>query len=393
QLVASTGSNENAQSDVRLLATKLLRTWNTPQQTDTVTGRWRPLPNREVAGLAEAVQPYLAGMLAGSKQLREEAIALAADLGIRDIVPTLQTILENADAAEDERVVAFQALSELLPDVRDLLRKGQRDSSEQVRIAALRLQSDRDPQAALPVLAEIVNSGTTGARQVALQLLGQLKSELKIKELRHAFDLLKAERLPNAVVLDLLNAAEATNNSELAAMVAAYREQQQAAGTKLAEYSECLDGGNAAKGSEIFFGRAAASCRRCHKVNGNGADIGPDLSAIAKDKDRSYLLESIVDPNAKIAKNFETTIIVDLDGRIHSGIIREETDDVVRLVTPQGAIVSVAKSDIDERAKGQSGMPADIAKNLSRSEIRDLVEYLSTLKQAVGTAHGSTTAE
>jgi quinoprotein glucose dehydrogenase len=116
--------------------------------------------------------------------------------------------------------------------------------------------------------------------------------------------------------------------------------------------------------------------------------VGPDLSAIAKDKDRQYLLESIVDPSAKIAKGFETLIVVTIEGKVLSGIVKSEDDKVVRLMTPEGSILTVAQDDIEERAKGKSGMPSDLSKNLTRSEIRDLVEYLSTLKTATTAAHG-----
>ena len=57
-------------------------------------------------------------------------------------------------------------------------------------------------------------------------------------------------------------------------------------------------------------------------------------------------------------------------------------------MTPTGALVSVAKEDIDERASGQSGMPQDLVKNLTRAEIRDLIEYLTTLKSESDTSHG-----
>ena len=156
----------------------------------------------------------------------------------------------------------------------------------------------------------------------------------------------------------------------------------------LANWSECLEGGNAELGRTVFFGRSAASCRRCHKVSGGGGEVGPDLSRIGKDKDRHYLLEAMVDPNAKVAKGFETVILVTTDGLIHSGILKSEDDSVVQLMTSTGALVSVAKDEIDERANGQSGMPQDLIKNLTRSEIRDLVEYLSTLQSEPGSAHG-----
>ena len=68
------------------------------------------------------------------------------------------------------------------------------------------------------------------------------------------------------------------------------------------------------------------------------------------------------------------------DGRIVSGIVKGEDEKTFRLMKPMGEIVVVEKDKIDAQAKGQSGMPADMAKQLSKSDIRDLVEYLSTLK-------------
>jgi quinoprotein glucose dehydrogenase len=68
--------------------------------------------------------------------------------------------------------------------------------------------------------------------------------------------------------------------------------------------------------------------------------------------------------------------------------LKSEDDRVIQLMTPTGALVSVSKDDIDERANGQSGMPQDLVKNLTRSEIRDLVEYLTTLQSEADSAHG-----
>ena len=203
-----------------------------------------------------------------------------------------------------------------------------------------------------------------------------------------AFERLKNQQLVPAVTLDLLMAADAQGTPEMKAAIEQYRSRQQEVGTVLATWSECLEGGNAEQGRTLFFGRSAASCRRCHKVLGSGGEVGPDLSKIGKDKDRKYLLEAIVDPNAKVAKGFETIILVTMDGLIHSGVLKSEDDRVVQLMTPTGALVSVSKDDIDERANGQSGMPQDLVKNLTRSEIRDLVEYLTTLQSEADSAHG-----
>ncbi|MCA9053701.1 MAG: c-type cytochrome, partial [Planctomycetaceae bacterium] len=151
-----------------------------------------------------------------------------------------------------------------------------------------------------------------------------------------------------------------------------------------------LHGGDVGRGKEIFFGNAAASCRRCHKVNGDGSDVGPDLSGIAKTNNREYLLESILNPNARIAKGFETVVFVMDDGQLYTGLVKGEDEETYQLMTAQGELIRVEKSGIEERAVGKSGMPEDVAKPLSKADLRDLVEYLSTLQTPASNdaAHG-----
>ena len=110
--------------------------------------------------------------------------------------------------------------------------------------------------------------------------------------------------------------------------------------------------------------------------------MGPDLSNIALTKDRRYLLESIVAPNATIAENFETTVILDVDGNTISGIVQKETDKFVRLIDADGKIIKILQDDIEGRRKGQSAMPQDLIKGLTPSDMRDLVEFLANQKAA-----------
>ena len=79
---------------------------------------------------------------------------------------------------------------------------------------------------------------------------------------------------------------------------------------------------------------------------------------------------------------------ITIEGKIISGIIREETDEQLTLVQPLGDIVTIAQDDIDDRAPGKSGMPADFAKQLSKTEIRDLIEYLKSLQEKQDSGHG-----
>lgn len=145
-------------------------------------------------------------------------------------------------------------------------------------------------------------------------------------------------------------------------------------------FRETLVGGDAENGARIFFERAEVSCVRCHKVRGRGGEVGPDLSKLASQKTREYLLQSLVEPDKEIAKNFETVICVLDDGRTVAGIFKEETETTLRLVTPEGKPLSIDKSQIEERLRGKSAMPDTLVNFLTKSDLRDLVEFLSGMK-------------
>jgi quinoprotein glucose dehydrogenase len=118
---------------------------------------------------------------------------------------------------------------------------------------------------------------------------------------------------------------------------------------------------------------------RCHKVGSKGGEVGPNLTGIAKEKDRRYLLESILMPDATLAKNFETAIVLTEDGEIFIGIVKSENDEGIELVLADGKSVKLAKTEISERRKGKSSMPLDLYKYLSDRELRDLVAFLASL--------------
>jgi quinoprotein glucose dehydrogenase len=63
-----------------------------------------------------------------------------------------------------------------------------------------------------------------------------------------------------------------------------------------------------------------------------------------------------------------------------TGIVKQENDKQLQLVTAEGALIHVDKDSIDERSEGTSAMPQDLVKHLTARDVRDLVEWLSTLK-------------
>lgn len=139
--------------------------------------------------------------------------------------------------------------------------------------------------------------------------------------------------------------------------------------------------GDAGRGSKLFAG--TGKCSTCHIVNGQGKEVGPNLSEIGSKLARQALYESIVFPSAGISHNYEAWTLVMSNGTTVTGIIISEDDGKVTVRGNDALIRTFEKKEIEERIKNKiSLMPADVAKLLTPEEMADVVEYLGTLKKA-----------
>jgi putative heme-binding domain-containing protein len=123
----------------------------------------------------------------------------------------------------------------------------------------------------------------------------------------------------------------------------------------------------------VVFARICASC---HKLYGDGGDIGPDLTGSGRDN-LDYLLENIVDPSASVNADFRVSVAAMRDGRVLNGQIKAQTPRTVTLQTQTEAVV-LDRSDIESlRPSNSSLMPEALLETLNPTEIRDLIAYLS----------------
>ena len=323
--VARIAAGADYSAAVRTVAAQLLATWNKPQNLDTVTGRWRPLHSREVARTGAGGQLLICpGCWQDRRSCVKRPWTSPRNLGSKTWFRRCRRSCMTQIWMTRCEPPHFVRLSKLSPDVPAVLQSGLKDPSESVRLAAVEIVTQREPQHAVPRLKELLDTGSLKAQQTALRLLGPIRTEESQAALQNAFDRLKSQQFPAGAVLDLITAAEVRGSEELKAVCCpSFVSASRKAGHCSDLWNECLEGGDVERGKTLFFGRSAAACRRCHKVAGSGGEVGPDLSKIGKEKDRNYLLEAMVDPSAKIAKGFETVIIVTMEGRIHSGILQE----------------------------------------------------------------------
>jgi quinoprotein glucose dehydrogenase len=379
--VAEIAADDSVSDSVRIFAAELLSEWNEPGPLDRVVGSWRPLERDSVVELKKAIKPSLAGILSADEKLRTLGIRLASMYGIRDVNPLLWAIYEGEAESVSNRVSALEALAALKTErLSEAIELSLASSHPELRASARNLLLEHDPDAALSELEKAIEHGESVEKQAAITAISGLKSEAADQIMERLADKLIDGSLAVEVQLDVLLAARQRKQPQFQKIVSQYEQQLSESNDPYRKYQLTLHGGNIQRGYDIFFGRTDASCRRCHKVSGSGGEVGPDLSKIGLEKDRKYLLESIVNPNTKIAKGFETAILVMDTGKVITGIIKNETANAIKVMLKDGTLVNVNKLEVEERAPGRSGMPDDIVKQLSLSDIRDLVEYLSSLK-------------
>ena len=142
--------------------------------------------------------------------------------------------------------------------------------------------------------------------------------------------------------------------------------------------------GDPHKGREVFFRAGTNSCGSCHRVQGRGQWIGPDLSTIGVKYGRDELIRSILSPSAAIGYNFRSVVLALADGRVVTGLPVEETADRIVLKTAVGERVALPIGSIeDRRTSDVSLMPDGLAQTLTEGELVDLIAFLSTLRQPV----------
>jgi quinoprotein glucose dehydrogenase len=128
----------------------------------------------------------------------------------------------------------------------------------------------------------------------------------------------------------------------------------------------------------VFLQRADLGCLRCHRYDKEGGEVGPDLSLVGGRLTRSEILESIVLPNARIAAGFAGITIETKDGKTVAGTLRRDSNEGVEVASQEDGLVKIPASQIAKKTEGMSAMPVDLVQQLSRTDLRDLIEFLAS---------------
>ncbi|HRI16167.1 MAG TPA: PQQ-dependent sugar dehydrogenase [Verrucomicrobiota bacterium] len=363
------------------------------------------------------------GVPAGTREVLPLQIAVAetaARLRVKEASSPLFDKFEKTNTAPELRRAILPTLATLrAPQTPDAVKLALADSDPQLRAAALPFLNQLEGEDAVELLSSLVravvnpptNRSVTSLpetpsvsspqtaspekqqtdassyrlAQAALAALAGIPGAEADQALALPLEAGVAGTLPPELLLDVVAAAGTrTNNSAVAERLAKLTAAD-STGDSLAKWRFALAGGNAAQGRGVFFNNSAVQCLRCHKVGNDGGIVGPNLSDIGRRYPREYLLESIVHPNARIGAGFENIVVTLKDGTTQAGLVKRETENtlVLEVSDPESGdvkTVPLRKREIEKREPGLSAMPEGLAELLTPFELRDLVEYLASLR-------------
>lgn len=139
--------------------------------------------------------------------------------------------------------------------------------------------------------------------------------------------------------------------------------------------------GDRARGRKLFLETTGVLCKSCHKLEGQGTEIGPDLSQIGKKYDRAKILDNILNPSREIDPKYAVYLAATEDGRVFTGIMVEKTESAVLLKDNQGKVTRLTTDEIETLAsQQQSLMPELLLRDMTAEQVADLLAYLSSLK-------------
>jgi putative membrane-bound dehydrogenase-like protein len=347
-------------------ALDLLLVFTTPPRLDRIDGHAHENAPRDAKAFAALVQSRLDSLLdLTDGQLKAKAVELLMQLQLRVEPAVLQGIVADAKARSSLRAGALKMLASTGDFGPSLDLALDKKSPAELRREALKQLFAHQPDRAIAAAATALKEADTTTKQLALSLLATSKDDTVITEW---LDLLAANKAPAAIQLDILEAA-ATRES-LKPKLATLQTQN----------TELLEGGDVTRGRDLVTNHLGANCIACHTIEAKeGSQVGPNLKTIGSTKYRPYLLESLLNPLATVAPGYGLVSITLKNGKNISAVLDHEDTKQIRLKLPDGKLQTVPLDQIASRTPPISVMPPMLG-ILTKSEIRDVVAYLASLK-------------
>ncbi len=373
--------HEGSPLAMRAEAIDALSTWVKPSVLDRVDGRYRGAITRDLS-IAQSKSMEVIIQLLGSKDalVRQHAAKATGKLQLAKASQQLFVKLKT-DPSTEVRIEALHALA-IIKDkqIDEAIKIALSDKEKNVRVVGLDLLASMDVSKELmtQLLTDVINNRTVEEKQAAITTLGTLPVSYTEKVFNQLLINLEAKKLPVEVQLELADAIEATKSKSLIERLKKLSIIPQGDSLKTA-YAGSLLGGDSKKGEGIFWSHQTAQCVRCHSYNDYGGTAGPRLNGVASRLTREQILESLIQPSARIATGFGNVTLELKNNKKISGILQQEKPEGFVLKVGDKPDTLINKIDVVKRMNSASSMPP-MNLLLTKKEIRDVVSFLSTLK-------------
>jgi putative heme-binding domain-containing protein len=349
---------------------------------------------RTIEGLADAaltrkaqpkvnpstIRPFLSDADPG---LQADVIHLVAAWRVKGLADDIRRLAQDARTPVDSRYAAVEALGALADDesLKTLLALTGPSGDAALRFrasAALsRVNTKAGAEAAARALADAKQSDDPAPVVEALLQRKQGSDLLAAALDSHALSPDTAKRVLRAMYL------AGRNDPKLNAVISKYAGLDATLKLPTSEEIRKLGDEATAQGDPVrgerVFRRAELGCINCHAINKAGGSIGPDLGPVGGSSPMDYIVQSILDPNASVKEEYLTKTIITAAGQAITGIVVEKTRQSVTLKDATGKKIKIAAADIEEETKGKTLMPEGVTRILPRSDLLDLIRFVSDL--------------
>lgn len=371
-----------------LLAEKLGALTETGQQLDMLAGLSAALKGQRSVAMPKAWAAIEAKLGASpSPEVRTLVQTLSLTFGSQNALLTLRRTLSDSTAPIAARRAALDSLV------------GIKDATLPATLQALLQEANlRGP--ALRALAGYNDAKTPGAllgaydgfdsaqKRDALNTLASRPAFAKPLLAAVAAGKVSSKDLTADVLRQLRTLKDPEIQSGLASIYGTLREVTADKRAEIERYRRVYYAGGSQPGNaspgRLVFNKV---CAQCHTLFDSGGKVGPDITG-ANRTDVTYLLETILDPNAVIPNEYRSTELETTDGRSLTGIVKQRDDSKIVLQTAN-ELLTLPKNEIaSQRQTELSMMPEGLLAPLSDQEVRDLIYYLTRLGQVPLPAEG-----
>ena len=328
---------------------------------------------------ASAVGPILVDLLRSSNgEVRKAALNLATNVQSDEAKAVLLETVKDAGRSTDERRLALTAIrayedKSLAPTLATLYGTA-RDAGFLSEL--LKVLGSMDFDSAAKFSEEALKSKDSILRGEAIGVLGQ-RPETALK----VANLYNEGKLPPEDLSRVLEAVRNHSSPELlAASQTLLKNKLLAAPTgdearRLREF--VAKNGNSARGKTIFYDAKKGNCATCHRIEGQGGAVGPDLTRVYETLSFDKRVESILEPSKEIKEGFGSFKVATKDGRVTTGLLVSKTDQAIVLKDAEGREVRIPAAEVEMSANEPTSlMPAGVVGHLSFAELADLLAFL-----------------